>query len=203
MIRPIAALTLPSPCRRRRARASRAQELPARGRQAARRRRQRARRLRQGEAAELRDAPRPHLRLLDHHRPPLHALPVRATSGWTRSSATTSRSSTAATSAPSASSRAASASRAPPPPGTPRSTWPSTTPSRATRCPAATSTASRTPCSSAAAASPTRAGSIRIVDGKGDRELEADGTDVTQLAVSRNAHWLRRAPLLHRQRHDR
>ncbi len=29
----------------------------------------------------------------------------------------------------------------------------------------------------------------RIVDGKGDRTLEADGADVTNLAVSSNSHW--------------
>ena len=29
----------------------------------------------------------------------------------------------------------------------------------------------------------------RIVDGKGDRTLEADGLDVTNLAVSSNSHW--------------
>ncbi|MBE2317182.1 hypothetical protein DVA67_014465 [Solirubrobacter sp. CPCC 204708] len=29
----------------------------------------------------------------------------------------------------------------------------------------------------------------RIVDGKGDRALEPDGTQVTNLAISRNSHW--------------
>jgi hypothetical protein len=29
----------------------------------------------------------------------------------------------------------------------------------------------------------------RIVDGKGDRALEADGVNVTNLAVARNSHW--------------